>query len=221
MSDGDTTHSIVLTAGHCAVENNGVFATNWMFIPEFDTKPTYACESTMYGCWVADALYADEAFAFAGGFNNIAVQHDWAFAVVGNDGKAISQLEAAVGGSFAIQYSGVVKGQTLSAFGYPAAGKYHGYDLTYCRGPIGTDAYTGNTTWSMACGMTGGSSGGPWVATDNPKLYEGTVLSSLNSYGYSGVKKMYGPMFNADTKAVFDAADSGSLNASTVRVVFP
>lgn len=221
VSDGSAAHSIVLTAGHCAVGNDGIFATNWVFIPEFDTKPTYTCANTVHGCWVADALYADATFASAGGFNDTAVQHDWAFAVVGNDGKANTQLEAAVGGSFAIQYANVAKGNTLSAFGYPAAGKYRGSDLVYCRGPIGTDAYTSNTTWSMVCGMTGGSSGGPWVATNDPTRYAGTVLSSLNSYGYSGVKNMYGPKFNSTTQAVFNAADSGTLNRDTVRTILP
>jgi len=221
VSDGSPTHSIVLTAGHCAVENDGTFATNWVFIPAFDTKPTYTCANTMYGCWVADALYADAAFASAGGFNNTAVQHDWAFAVVGNDGNSNSQLEAAVGGSFAIQYSDVSAGQTLSAFGYPAAGKYRGKDLVYCRGPLGTDAGTGGTTWSMACDMTGGSSGGPWVKTSDPTKYTNSILSSLNSYGYSGVKSMFGPKFNSNTQAVFNAANSGNLNGSTVRVLLP
>lgn len=220
VSDGSAAHSVVLTAGHCAVGNDGVFATNWVFIPEFDTKPTYTCSRTVYGCWVADALYADAAFASAGGFNDTAVQHDWAFAVVSGGDRDGGQLDATVG-SFAIQYGNVVKGDTLSAFGYPAAGKYRGSDLTYCRGPIGTDTYTGNSTWSIACDMTGGSSGGPWVATNDPTKYAGTVLSSLNSYGYSGVKNMYGPKFNSTTQAVFSAADSGTLNGNTARVVFP
>ena len=36
------------------------------------------------------------------------------------------------------------------------------------------------------------------------------MLSSLNSYGYSGVKKMFGPKFTTTgTKPVFDAADAG------------
>ena len=62
----------------------------------------------------------------------------------------------------------------------------------------------------MACDMTGGSSGGPWVVTSDPTKYAGTILSSLNSYGYSGVKKMYGPKFNTDTQAVFRDADAGT-----------
>lgn len=220
VTETNGAQSIVLTAGHCVVENDGTFATNWLFIPEFDTKPSYTCASTMHGCWVADALYADATFASAGGFNNTAVQHDWAFAVVSSGDPSGEQLDSTVG-SFGIQFGGISAGQTLSAFGYPAAGKYRGKDLVYCRGPLGTDANTGGTTWSMACDMTGGSSGGPWVQTNDPTLSADTILSSLNSYGYSGVKKMYGPKFNTTTQAVFDAADTGNLNASTVRVVFP
>ena len=41
---GRAGYSLVLTAGHCAIdETNGRFATNWMFIPAFDTAPTYTC----------------------------------------------------------------------------------------------------------------------------------------------------------------------------------
>ena len=40
VNDGTTrNHAIVLTAGHCAYrEHGGPFATNWLFIPEFDTR---------------------------------------------------------------------------------------------------------------------------------------------------------------------------------------
>jgi hypothetical protein len=104
VAEGNGAQSIVLTAGHCVVENDGTFATNWLFIPEFDTAPTYTCASTVYGCWVADALYADAAFASAGGFNDTAVQHDWGFAVVSAGDRTGGQLDATVG-SFAIQYA--------------------------------------------------------------------------------------------------------------------
>ena len=116
-------------------------------IPSLDTAPTSTCSQTTYGCWVADALYVDTAFTNAGGFNDQAVQHDWAFAVVSTGGKSgTGQLDTTVNVSFPIAFSGVSTGNVLSAFGYPAAGRYKGKDLTYCRGPIGTDASTGNTT---------------------------------------------------------------------------
>ena len=224
----DTNRSIVLTAGHCASENDGTTkATNWMFIPSFDTAPTYTCGQTTYGCWVADAVYGDTAFLNAGGFNDTAVQHDWSFAVVSTGGKtatATLQLDSTVGVRFPIGFSGVSSGDTLSAFGYPAAGRYHGKDLTYCRGPIGQDANASNVTWSMACNMTGGSSGGPWVSTTNTTTYDDavTTLRSLNSYGYSGISNMYGPKFNGNTQTVFNAADAlASSGSGFFRIVIP
>lgn len=221
VTENNSNVSVVLTAGHCVVENDGTFATFWEFIPSFDSKGTYTCSASLYGCWVADSLYAHKSFATAGSFNNTAVQYDWGFARVSTGGlSGNAKLDDTVG-SLGIQYSGVAKGDTLWAFGYPAAGKYHGYDLTYCKGPIGTDANTGNTTWSMACDMTGGSSGGPWVESSDVTKASGTILSSLNSYGYSGVKNMYGPKFNSNTKTTFDDAVAGTLGVSTVRTVFP
>ncbi len=220
VNDTKSTQAVVLTAGHCVVENDGVFATNWLFIPEFDSTPTYTCNTAKVWCWVTDALYADAAFAGAGSFDNTAVQHDWAVAFVSAGDRDGGQLDAKVG-SFPIAYTGVAKGTTLSAFGYPEAGKYNDRDLTYCRGVIGEDANTGNTTWSMGCDMTGGSSGGPWVKATNTTTYADAVLSSLNSYGYSGTRKMFGPKFNTNTKAVFDAANSGTLGTGVVRTLLP
>lgn len=217
VTDGSAGRSVVSTAGHCVVENDGTFASNWIFIPEFDSAPSYDCTKAKWGCWVADALYADTLFASAGSFNTQAVTHDWAFAVVASGGKDGSQLDDPVRGSFAIQYSSSLLGQTLGAFGYPAAGKYRGNDLVYCKGPLGTDANTGNATWSMACDMTGGSSGGPWVQGDASNWAD-AKLSSVNSYGYSGVKSMFGPKFTSGTQAVFDAADGKVASAPGVVV---
>lgn len=217
VRDSNSTQAIVLTAGHCAVGNDGVFATNWMFIPAFDTAPTYTCANTVWGCWVASALYVDSEFAYAGSFNTTAVRHDWAFAVVGAGSKDGSQLDAAVRGDLPIQYRQDFAGKALSAFGYPAGSPYTGSDLVYCRGTVGTDRYTSNTTWSLPCKMTGGSSGGPWVQATDTAHYTDAVLSSLNSYGYSSVKStMFGPMFNAETKDAYDSADSGSLRSDVV-----
>ncbi len=224
-SDTRANESLVLTAGHCAVdETNGEFAVNWLFIPDFDGAPTFTCSATVYGCWTAEALVVQSGFANAGSFNDQAVKHDFAFAVVGNGGKGGSvspRLETAVGGSLPLVYNlpnqtpAVVKGQKLYAFGYPAAGKYRGKDLTYCAGAITEDSLVANATWGMACNMTGGSSGGPWLASFSEQTGSGS-LGSLNSYGYSGRSVMYGPKFNSDTKAVYDAANSTQTVANTI-----
>jgi hypothetical protein len=213
VDDGNRAgYSMVLTAGHCAVdETTGAFATNWMFIPAFDTAPTYTCSASAYGCWTATALVVRDAFATAGSFNNQAVANDWALAVVGPGGKSgTEQLDATVGG-YPIGFGGVAKGNKLYAVGYPATGKYHGDDLVYCAGAITEDAQVANLTWGMACTMTGGSSGGPWLSAFVESSGLGT-LSSLNSYGYSGQSVMYGPKFDSRTQATYTAARTATAN---------
>jgi hypothetical protein len=203
---GRAGYSMVLTAGHCAIdETNGTFATNWMFIPAFDTAPTYTCAASAYGCWTAVGLAVHNLFATAGSFNNQALANDWALAIVGPGGKSgTDQLDDSVG-SYPIGFSGVAKGNSLYAFGYPAAGKYHGSDLVYCAGAIVEDRRAANLTWGMPCDMTGGSSGGPWLSGFVEATGAGT-LSSLNSYGYSGSAVMYGPKFNGRTQATYTTA---------------
>jgi hypothetical protein len=205
-------YSLVLTAGHCAVdETTGRFATRWTFIPAFDTAPTYDCTSPSlpYGCWTATALVVRKEFATAGSFNDTAVTNDWAFAIVGPGGKSgNAQLDTTVG-TYPIGFSGVSKGNKLYAFGYPAAGKYHGKDLVYCAGAIVEDAGTSNLTWGMPCNMTGGSSGGPWLSNFEAGT---TTLSSVNSYGYSGQSVMYGPKFNTRTSDTYTAAKTATAS---------
>ncbi|CAN5639131.1 peptidase [soil metagenome] len=219
--DSRTNFSLVLTAGHCAYdETRGEFASNWIFIPAWGSAAVgfkgVDCTqygATKYGCWTATALVVHNGYATAGGFNTQATVHDYAFAVVGAGGKGGSvpaRLDAAVP-AFDVSISGITKGSQAYAFGYPAAGKYKGNKLTYCAGTTIEDNYNSNLTWGLGCDMTGGSSGGPWLSEFSESTGVGK-LSSLNSYGYSGVKNMYGPKFNSNTSAVYTAADSATSN---------
>jgi hypothetical protein len=213
--------SIVITAGHCAYDEEtgggslSGFATNWLFIPEFDSNPTYTCANTTYGCWTATALVVNRGFATAGGFNTQATHYDWAFAVVGDGGKSGSQLEDTVG-TFGYAPSAMGGSTVVDAFGYPAAQKYHGSDLVYCQGPIGFDSLAGNGTYKLACGMTGGSSGGPWFSGFDTATGSSGTIQSLNSYGYSGQSNMYGPIFNTTTSATYNTANSSQTTANTI-----
>ena len=210
MNDSRAGYSLVLTAGHCAYDEvNEAFATNWTYIPSFDTAPTYTCSQSTYGCWTASGLVVHSGYATAGGFNTQATVHDFAIAIVGPGGKnGTTQLDAL--GSYRIAYPAISTGGSVHSFGYPAAGKYKGKDLTYCAGPTFNDPLNGNLTWGIACNMTGGSSGGPWLA--NFTQAGGGTLTSLNSYGYGGLANMYGPKFNANTQAVYNAANTRTSN---------
>ncbi|MEX1171422.1 MAG: hypothetical protein WEG56_02300 [Chloroflexota bacterium] len=215
VADTRTSNSLVVTAAHCAYDEVAKqHASNWMFVPDFDASPTFTCGSTKYGCWTAVGLVVHNGYATAGGFNTQATVHDYAVAIVAGGGKTTTstqQLDSTVGGAFAIGYPAASTGDRIYAFGYPAAGKYKGKDLVYCAGNTFNDTNNSNLTWGIACNMTGGSSGGPWLASFTESTGIGT-LTSLNSYGYSGLSNMYGPKFDSKTQAVWTLANSSTSN---------
>lgn len=213
VTDMALDRSIVLTAAHCAYDlDTDVFATNWMFIPNYDEDPVRLdaagnfCSKTLHGCWTAESLVVHSGYTSAGGFNEDAVVFDFAFAVMRSGGHGEVLVETL--GSQAIDFTpddGVGTGTVVDAFGYPAARPYRGKDLVYCEGEPGFDPNVSNDgTYKLACDMTGGSSGGPWLM-DLGENGQGTLVS-LNSYGYSGDKSMHGPKFNDSTAAVFARA---------------
>ena len=59
-----STHSLVLTAAHCAYDEAAdEFATNWIFVPSFDTSPTFTCAQATIGCWTATGLVVHSGWA--------------------------------------------------------------------------------------------------------------------------------------------------------------
>ena len=220
LTNARTAYSLVITAGHCVYDMdrgfgslNG-FDTNWMFIPQFDSSPTYTCANTTYGCWTATALVVNGGFAREHGFTTAGSHYDWGFAIVGPGGKGNTQLESTVP-TFGLGATAMSGSTTVDAFGYPAAGQYHGSDLIYCQNSVGFDVYTGNTNYRLGCNMTGGSSGGPWYSGFDGTGNTGTIRS-LNSYGYSGITAMYGPIFNSSTTATYNVANSDATVTNTI-----
>ena len=223
VDDSKASYSVVVTAGHCVYDEVAdVFATNWVYMPRFDTAPTYDCAANPNGCWAARALVIHHGFADQESFNGTTVQFDWGFAVVSTGGPPgqADQLDARYG-SYALDAGSFPAPNPGYAFGYPAGGKYSpGLDLVYCKGAIGSDPFNGNLNWKIGCDMTGGSSGGPWLKdTSNPGTTEGQVFS-VNSYTYSGVKAMHGPKFNANTSASYNAAKNANPDDSGIDGIF-
>ena len=219
MNEGLSNKSIVLTAGHCAYDEVAKkFATEWIFIPEYDSGPTLSnCDNTAHGCWTADALVVHNGYA-----TRRQLQHPGHAARLRVRGRPTRREVRRSTSSTRSSARSRSRRQTinlpsrLAAFGYPAAGKYHGNDLVYCAGNIFTDEFNDDDTWGMACGMTGGSSGGPWLSGFNETTGNTGTLSSLNSYGYSGLKNMYGPKFNDNTADVLNVADNGPTDNTIV-----
>ena len=206
----------VLTAGHCVYDGSEGWSFNFMYIPDFDDAPTYTCSQTVHGCWTATRLGVHENFHPSGFGPDAALRVDYGFALVGAGGHSGTADLDTVTGGYGLNTGTVANSVVKWAFGYPAAGKYKGRDLTYCTGSTADDPY-GVGTWGMVCNMTGGSSGGPWIyGTTNPATYtDQTLLTSVNSYGYQGLNYMFGPRFNAATGTVFGDVQDGSATGGT------
>ncbi|HXG26947.1 MAG TPA: hypothetical protein VNL94_08895 [Candidatus Binatia bacterium] len=207
-------YSVILTAGHCVFDGADGWSYNFLFMPDFDDDPNYTCAQRVLGCWTATRLAANSDFVPSGFGPDAALRVDYGFALVGAGSKG-GQLDATVGG-YDLKTSGVSLSDTQWAFGYPAEGKYKGKDLIYCKGSTVNDPYDVGT-WGMACNMNGGSSGGGWLwGTTNPADGSGQ-LSSVNSYGYSGLTYMFGPRFNAETNTVMgDVIDGSATGGASV-----
>jgi V8-like Glu-specific endopeptidase len=215
VNDSRSGVSLVLTAGHCAYDFKKGFVTNWLYIPNFDADPVGgyppACNNTQYGCWTAQALVVHNGFASQTGFTSQATRYDWAFAVVGAGGKSSQQLDNL--GSYPIQYEGGINaGDRVTSFGYPAASPYDGTKLIWCAGNAFSDSLNGGNTWGLKCNATGGTSGGPWIDGISEDTGDGGTLSSVNSYRYNGGDSIYGPKFNSNTQATYNAANGATSN---------
>ena len=118
-------------------------------------------------------------------------------------------------GAYPLKLSGVSAGDTLAAFGYPAVTPYDGSDLVYCQGAAGVDVVVGD--WALLCDMTGGASGGPWLAdTTNPGTTGGSV-ASVSSYRLNGGDpNLYGPRLDGSTAAVYAMAKAATPDSSGI-----
>ena len=181
--------STVWTAGHCVNGGDGGgFHTNWAFVP------AYADGSRPYGTWSARRLLTTNAWGSSGDFS-----YDLGAAVVSPSGGA--SLTDRVGGRNIVFNSN--RSQQYAAHGYPAAPPFNGQRLWVCNSPLRyNDNSASPATMGIDCDMTGGSSGGGWIANGS--------VASVNSYGYSTLPNvMFGPYQGAVAQSLYTQAASG------------
>lgn len=216
ISEGDASFSVILTAGHCVYDGSDGWSYNFLFMPDFDDNPNYDCAARVMGCWTANRLAINSDFYPSGFGPDKALRVDYGFARVGT-GNKLGQLDAAVNGGYGIRTDTVVNADIQWAFGYPAEGRYKGKDLIFCTGQTAPDPNLSGT-YGMNCNMNGGSSGGGWIfGATNPSgpTQLARDISSVNSYGYSGLAKMFGPKFNLETTEVRDAVLTNTQTGNT------
>jgi hypothetical protein len=179
--------SVVWTAGHCVHDGAAGFHTNWTFVP------AYADGSRPYGTWTARTLLTTSGWANSGDFS-----YDNGAAVVSlNGGSALTDV---VGGrNIAFHYQ---RRQPYAAQGYPAAPPFDGQRLWVCNSPLRYNDTSANpATMGIDCDMTGGSSGGGWIAND--------AVASVNSYGYRTLRNvMFGPYQGSVAQSLYTQAAS-------------
>jgi hypothetical protein len=97
----------------------------------------------------------------------------------------------------------------VQALGYPAQKPYDGQSLIGCSGTLRPDTRTrGSTVEGLACTMTGGSSGGPWLADLDPATGRGTLVS-VTSFSYTdepGV--LFGPHLGSAARSLYTSVAS-------------
>ncbi|MEV4461668.1 peptidase, partial [Microbispora sp. NPDC049633] len=186
--------SVVITAGHC-VKLNGAFHANWVFVPGYDQgdRPD--------GTWPATTLLTTSQWNSGENMN-----YDLAAAVVApQGGKSLTDVVGGQGVAF-----NQPRGRQTYAFGYPAGAPYDGSKLVYCGGRT-FDDYLSSQDQGLSCGMTGGSSGGPWFVRFDPDTGSG-LLNSVNSFKYNFASYwMFGPYFGPEAEAVYNAAQKTAL----------
>jgi hypothetical protein len=150
--------SVVDTAGHC-LYLNGSWMRNVIFCPQYENG------NTPYGCWAARDLEVPSDWINARPND---YHQDFGMIIVApNTEGLLTDVVGGVGWTY-----NQAANQTFYAYGYPAASPYDGQTRKSCEGATGTNwKHGGGNVVSIPCGMTGGSSGGPWFIQLNGKLY--------------------------------------------------
>ena len=123
---------------------------------------------------------------------------------------------AEVVGSLPVSFAAPDVGSTTHALGYSYSDDPN---FMYCAENMGTE---GEANWWLPnCGLSGGSSGGPWVQPMNTSTGSGNIIS-VNSWGYSTQPGMAGPklngtsalcIFNVAQSTTFESISTGDGNA--------
>ena len=213
-TDGTSGRSIIITAAHCVYDDaNKAFARNVLFIPnQNDTTGTGTdsnCSNDPVGCWTPSFGVVDTNWTTRTFPDNI--EWDYAYYVVNDTGAhsgssvGSDSLDTEVG-SMSVDFTAPVVGDVTHGLGYSYSDDPN---FMYCAEDMGTE---GTVNWWLPnCGLSGGSSGGPWV---QPMSNGNGPIISVNSWGYTGSPGMAGPKLNGNSAScMFNSAQGTSFNS--------
>lgn len=214
VDDGATGgRSIIQTAAHCVYDDAyKAFARNVLFIPNqaatTGTGTDLSCTNDPLGCWTPAFGVVDDDWTTRTFPDNVA--WDYAYYVVndagshfGNGGGANLVLESTAG-ALTIKFDPPTVGAYTHALGYSYS---EDPKFMYCAENLANlDAAN---WWLGNCGLSGGSSGGPWL---QPVDSGNGPLISVNSWGYTNQPGMAGPKLSGTSaQCVFATAKSSEF----------
>ncbi|WP_345656108.1 trypsin-like serine peptidase [Streptomyces siamensis] len=207
--------NLVWTAGHCVhAGKKGGWYRNIAFVPSYNDSGMNSAQLEKagrqqvapYGVWWSDwAQTSDQWIEQGGSTGGQGAPYDFAVLHVtpekGSDGKS---LEETVGSALPVNFNApaVPKVSSITATGYPAAAPFDGQKLFQCTDKPGRLSVTqaDPTMYRIGCTMTGGSSGGGWVAAGSdgkPALVSNTSIGPVK-FGW-----LAGPRLGDVAKGVY------------------
>ncbi|MBB1246992.1 hypothetical protein GL263_26105 [Streptomyces durbertensis] len=207
--------NLVATAGHCVHGGKGKgWFRNVVFVPGYNSKglPESQLETAPkqdvvpHGVWWAQKAYTTDHWRTTGQERGgIGAQQDFAMLRVKAEDGGGKSLEETVGAAVKVNFElpKVAGMSELTARGYPAAPPFDGSKMNSCtsRPTRLTIDPEQPTMYRIGCTMTGGSSGGGWLAKGSGGEDE---LYSVTSIGSVTATWLAGPRLGADAKKVFD-----------------
>ncbi|MFC8260556.1 trypsin-like serine peptidase [Streptomyces sp. NPDC057291] len=209
--------NMVWTAGHCVhAGKKGGWYRNIAFVPSYNNNGLSIAELqnapkeqiAPYGVWWGQwAQTSDQWIAEGGPTGGQGAPYDYAVLHVAPEkGATGKSLEETVGAALPVDFNvpAVPRIDSMTATGFPAAPPYDGQKLLQCKDKPGRLSLTKEdpTMYRVGCTMTGGSSGGGWVAAGQdgkPALVSNTSIGPVTA-GW-----LAGPRLGKEAKGVYDA----------------
>ncbi|MDQ1025638.1 V8-like Glu-specific endopeptidase [Streptomyces umbrinus] len=209
--------NLVWTAGHCVhAGKKGGWYRNIAFVPSYNNDAMSAAELATatkeevapYGLWWADwAQTSDQWIEQGGATGGDGASYDFAVIhVTPEKGSGGKSLEETVGSALPVDFNAPAVSEVgdITATGYPAAKPFDGETMFQCADKPGrlSIAESQPTMYRIGCTMTGGSSGGGWVAAGSdgkPALVSNTSIGPVTA-GW-----LAGPHLGTEAKGIYDA----------------
>ncbi|WP_274918261.1 trypsin-like serine peptidase [Streptomyces sp. WZ-12] len=198
-------HSLVLTAGHCAL--GLTHARHAIFVPDYHFG--YSAAAQPHGFYPATRLFVDPRYR--ANTKQAVSDLDLAFVQVdANDrGKRLEDVTGALTFAQTPRYNNHV-----TVIGYPySAAVNPAHKAVHCD--VATKRLLGFRQMQMECnGFYGGVSGGPWISDYNPSTETGRVIGSVGGYNGGGNDAnadnvTYSPLYGKDAQDLYNDANAG------------